>query len=257
MKSKMIVLCMVWLMIGLSPVKAATNYCNHVLFPIQPKAVWTYNRVAADSESEGYTLAVQGVFTKGDKTTAPTNFTSPALGNISYPLLFECSASNGITLVELNNILIPLPDGSAVKLTLNEQSGTILPPINLLQTGYSWPFILDFKGSYTSTKGKPVAVDVRVEVTSMLSEILDSIEVAAGEFKKVFVIQQDVSIQMTIARMKKPIRTQSSVRTWYLAEGVGPVSAEFLNMITDLISYSLPSVAIEQGVGRAEIGSDS
>jgi len=247
MKSKIIVLCMGCLLIGLSPVKAATNYCNHVLFPLQPMAVWTYNRVAADSENEGYTFAVQGVFTKGDKTTASINFTSAALGGISYPLLFECSESNGMTLVELNNIIIPLPDGSAVKLTLNEQSGTILPPIALLQTGYSWPFVLDFKGSYSSTKKKAVAVDVRIEVTSMLSEILDTFEVAAGAFKHVYVVQQDVSIHVTIARMKKPIRTLSSVRTWYLAEGVGPVSAEFLNMISDLISYSLPSVATEQG----------
>lgn len=247
MKSKMIVLGMGWLLITLSSVNAATNYCNHVLFPIQPQAEWTYNQVVADSETEGYTLSVQTVFTRGDKTTASVNFISTALGNISYPLLFECSESNGMTLVELNNIVIPLPDGSAVKLMLNEQSGTILPPINVLTTGYSWPFVLDFKGSYTPAKGKPVAVNMRVEVTSMLSEILDTMEVAAGAFKHVFVIQQDVSIQLTIARMKKPIRTLGSVRTWYLAEAVGPVSAEFLNMISELISYSLPNVAIEPG----------
>uniref|UniRef100_A0A7C4RRB3 DUF3108 domain-containing protein n=1 Tax=Desulfatirhabdium butyrativorans TaxID=340467 RepID=A0A7C4RRB3_9BACT len=240
MKSRIVFFGIGLLLIGFSQVHAATNYCNHALFPIQPQAEWTYTGDWLDSENEGYSLSVQSVFTRGEKSTAMLNFSSDALGETAYPLLFECNASNGITLVELNNVVIPLPNGTVVKLTLNEQSGAILPPMNQIQIGYSWPFVLDFKGSYTSVKGKSIAVGVRVEVNSQLSEILEEYEVPAGVFENVYVVRQDVSMQLTLAKMKKPIRTLNASRTWYLAEGVGPVSAIFLDAVSELISYSLP-----------------
>ncbi|MEW6259153.1 MAG: hypothetical protein AB1547_04530 [Thermodesulfobacteriota bacterium] len=245
MKSKMVFLGIGLMLIGFTQVHAATNYCNHALFPIQPQAEWTYSGDWLDSENDGYTLSVQSVVNRSEKSTAIVNISSHALGDTAYPFLLECNASNGIKIVEFNNILIPLPNGTIVKLTLNEQSGAILPPMDLLQVGFSWPFILDFNGSYTSEKGRSVAIRVMIEVNSRLSELMESIEVPAGTFENVYVIQQDVSMQLTIARMKKPIRMLNATRTWYLAWGVGPVSASFLDAVSELISYSLPNVAIE------------
>lgn len=246
MQSRMVFFSIGFMLFGLTQVHAATNYCNHVLFPIQPQAEWTYSGDRLDSENEGYTLSVQSVVTRLEKSTAMVNITSHALGDISYPFLLECNASNGIMLVELNNIQIPLPNGTIIKLTLNEQSGSILPPMDLLQVGFSWPFILDFNGSYTTEKGKSVSIRVRVEVNSQFMEMMESMEVPAGNFEHIYVIHQDVSMQLTISKMKKPIRTLNATRIWYLAEGVGPVSASFLDAVSELISYSLPSVAMEE-----------
>lgn len=227
--------------LGLVSHARSENYCRHTLLPILAGAQWFYSGEWEEEEG-GFGLSVQSVFTRGSVTNAILNLALDILGGAPLPLPLYCTAAEGIRLVELNSFSVPLPGGVVLNLQFKESSGVILPPFEQISSGASWPFVLDFVGSMTTEKGKALRIALRMEILSRLDGLAEVV-VPAGRFTSVYKIKQDVVLYFSFGeRLSKP-KKFSSTRIWYLAENVGMVAADFGDVRTELIRYSIPTTA--------------
>ncbi len=215
----------------------AENYCNHPLLPIVAGARWEY---ATDwQDGSGYSAVVQSVLTRGTTSYATLNLLLGFLGGAPLPVPLTCSATEGIKLVELNSLSLPLPGGASMKLQLKELSGVILPPMTVIQSGTPWTFIMDFDAVLTSEKGRSFNLSLRTEITSKLRSIVPVV-VPAGSFQNAHYIDQDVTVTMAFGeRFSKP-KTFESTRAWHLVPGVGQVAVDLEGTRTELLRYSIP-----------------
>ncbi len=239
MKRGLIAFClgaMLWL--GGASLARSENYCRHPLLPVVVGAQWFYSG-EWNAEEEGFALTVQSVFTRGSVTNAILNLALDVLGGAPLPVPLYCTSAEGIRLVELNSFAVPLPGGAMLSLQFRETSGVILPPMNQITSGASWPFVLDFQGTLKSEKGKIFNIALRMEIMSRFAGLTDVV-VPAGSFSNVYKINQDVLLTLSFGERFSVPKKFKANRVWYLAENVGMVAADFEEARTELIRVSVP-----------------
>lgn len=231
------VAAIVWL--GWASTGRSENYCHHPLLPIVVGAQWFYEGEWTEEE-QGYGVTVQTVLTRGTTTNAILNLALDILGAAPLPVPLYCTAAEGIRLVELKGFAVPLPGGSLLSLQFKETAGVILPPMETITSGASWPFVIDFTGVLTTKNEKNFNISLRMEVMSHFAGTTQ-IEVPAGTFPNAYKIEQDVLMTLSFGeRMSKPL-TFEGRRTWYLVPDVGMVAADFRRAHTELMSFSIPA----------------
>uniref|UniRef100_A0A832EBQ4 Uncharacterized protein n=1 Tax=Desulfacinum infernum TaxID=35837 RepID=A0A832EBQ4_9BACT len=215
----------------------AENWCNHPLLPIVAGARWDYQ---SDWQDEGgYSVAVQSVLSRGSTNYANMNLFLGFLEGAPFPVPLTCTQTEGVRLVELNSFSVPLPGGAIMKLQLEELKGVILPPMEAIESGAPWQFVMDFDGTLVSPKGKSFNLSVRAEVTSRLKAVVPVV-VPVGSFQNAHLIVQDVMVSLAFGeRFSKPKKLEG-IREWYLVPGVGQVAVDFLGNRTQLVRYTIP-----------------
>lgn len=220
---------------------ASVNYCDHPLFPLQSGNQWTYSGTAADPGT-GYTLKVLAATPGQSSSTAIMSITfegSPA----GYPLGFSCDAQ-GIKLIQVDSVTLPLGDLGSLTLNLLEQQGVLLPPLEAITAGAPWSFKIKFSAElYLAQSERTISTEMTLMVDSRAIKTEDVV-VPAGVFENSYVIEQDVTWQLRgrdLGFMGGERLSISNTRLWYLAPRVGPVQALLRDVYSQLVSFALQS----------------
>jgi len=215
------------------------NQCDHPLFPMRPGANWTYGATAVSPEN-GYFLDVAQILPLGLDRSFAFGSLALELSEQSFPVGFECDAG-GIALVDLPDLVLPLPAGGFLSLALVEQSGYILPTFAAFQEeDPTWTMLMDLDVVWTTSGGRSFPLKFRIVMNSAFLGISEEpVSVPAGDFDNAYQIEQVITLAAGLP-WSETLREFTFVRLWYLAEGVGPIRAVLRGVDSDLEEFFIP-----------------